>query len=784
MFNSYLKIGWRNLSRSKTHSFINIGGLAVGIASCLMISLYINDELSHDRYHDHADRIQRVVTTHWAKMPAALAPELMATSPHLVEQAVRLWPLFSPAKMRHAEVVFVETGVVFADSSVFSVFTWPLIAGNPAKALANKNSIVLTQSMANKYFGTKDPMGAQLKFWGNDLTVTGVMVDVPHNSHLRFDFLISFSTLHLVMGDNLDENWGMPTFYTYVLPKAGVDVDQLKSSIQHLFKAKYSDPSVTLTLQPLPSIHLHSNLEAEFKPGGNISYLYVLGTAALFILLLASINFTNLTTARATTRTKEIGMRKVLGAIKSQLVEQFFGEAVITCVIALLISIVLISLAMPAFNQFTGKAIQLNEALTPQFMVSGFLLMLLIGFCAGSYPALFLARLKPISSLKSSGVPGASNLLVRKGLIVFQFVVSTFFLTSMIVMLLQYDYLQRKNLGFDKEQVIVLDGDGFPQLRSELRSIAGVEQVSGVPQVLPGLLPMSPFRAEGVVTDSTNQMTHYGVTPGFIETMGIKMIAGKSFAENSKKDEEEAFILNESGVRELGWSPHEAIGKSFSMYVPPIDGGSEMWRQGYITGVVQDFHHEALYKKVKPIVLYPSYDMNLTLVRIQANPTVISSIQKVWAKVNPDAPFNYYFLDDRIRQQYESEAKLGALVTAATGIAIIIACLGLLGLVSFLANQRTKEIGIRKVMGASSAQVIALLSSDFIKMVGLAVILSLPIAYYALNIWLSNFAYHIELSWIIFAAAGLCTLIVALLTVILQSLHAAMAPPTESLRSE
>jgi len=784
MYKSYFEIGWRNLLRSKTHSLINVGGLAVGIASCFMISLYISDELNHDRYHDHADRIQRIVTTDWAKMPAALGPELTTTYPHLVEQTVRLWPLFSPAKMRYAEVVFAETGVVFADSGIFSVFTWPLIAGNPSKALAGRNSVVLTQSMASKYFGTKDPIGAQMKFWGNDLTVTGVMVDVPHNSHLRFDFLISFSTLHSVMGDNLDENWGMPAFYTYVLPKIGASVDQLKSSIQQLFKTKYSDPSVTLALQPLTSIHLHSNLNGEFKPGGNISYLYVLGTAALFILLLASINFTNLNTARATTRAKEVGMRKALGALKSQLVEQFFGEALITSVIALLISVVLISLAMPAFNQFAGKAIQLNEALTPQFIVGALLLMLLIGFCAGSYPAIILARLKPITSLKSSAGPRASNLLVRKGLIVFQFIVSTFFITSMIVVLLQLDYLQRKDLGFDKEHVIVLDGDGFPQLKSELRSVAGVEHVSGVPQVLPGLRPMSPFRAEGVATDSTDQMTHYGVTPGFIETMGIKMLAGKTFAESSKKDEQEAFILNESAVRELGWSPHEAPGKHFSMYLPPLNGGSEVWRHGYIAGVVQDFHHEALYKKVKPIVLYPSYDMNLTLVRIQVNPAVISSIKKVWAKVNPDAPFNYYFLDDRIRQQYESESKLGALITAATGLAVIIACLGLLGLVSFLANQRTKEIGIRKVMGASSAQVIALLSADFIKMVGLAIILAMPVAYYALSLWLSNFAYHIELSWIIFAAAGLFTLLVALLTVILQSLDAAMAQPTESLRSE
>jgi putative ABC transport system permease protein len=784
MFKSYFTIGWRNLLKSKTHSFINIGGLAVGIASCLLISLYIIDELNYDRYHVHADRIQRVVADDWAKMPPAVATTLTSTYPHLVEHAVRIWPVFSPSKVRHDDVVFVESGIVFADPTVFNVFTWPLLSGNPDKALTEKNSIVLTQSMAKKYFGDQDPMGEQLKFWGNDLTVTGVINDVPHNSHLQFDFLISFSTIQMVMGNEVDQRWDMPVFYTYVLPKEGIETSQVQDAVREQFKSNYSDQSVTPTLQPLTNIHLHSNLKAEFKPGGNISYLYILGTAAAFILILACINFTNLTTARATTRTREVGMRKTLGAMKRQLIEQFFGEALITSLFALILAIGVVSLVMPLFNQFTGKAIEVAELSGPLFIGSTILVLLLISVSAGSYPALFLSRLKPVLSLKGSGNINPSNAFVRKGLIVVQFMVSTFFLTGMVIVLLQLNYLQSKDLGFDREQIIVLDGDGFPKLRDELRQVAGVEQISGVPQVLPGLLPVSPYKAEGVVVDSTSQMTHYGVTPGFIETMGIKLIAGKTFTEGSQKDEQEAFVLNESAVHELGWNADEAVGKSFSMLVPPLNGGPEVWRHGFITGVVQDFNHDVLYKKVSPIVLYPSYDMNLTFVRLQVNPDVIASIEKVWRKVNPEAPFNYYFLDDRINQQYESEMKLGTLMTAATGLAVIIACLGLSGLVSFSANQRTKEIGIRKVMGASSAQVVALLSSDFVKLVGLAAILSLPIAYYALSNWIINFAYHIDLSWVIFVTAGLCTLMVAMITVILQSLKTALAKPTESLRSE
>lgn len=784
MFKSYFTIGWRNLLRSKTHSFINIGGLAVGIASCLLIALYIADELSYDRYHDNASRIQRIVADDWAKMPPAMAPALRAKYPHLVEQSVRFWPVFSPAKIRHNDVVFVESGVMFADPGVFSVFSWPLISGNPSKALTEKNSIVLTRSMATKYFGTKDPLGEPMKFWGQDLTVTGIMDNVPGNSHLKFDFLISFTTLQMVMGNEIDSNWGMPVFFTYVLPAEGVGDGQLKDAAQELVNNHLPGASISIATQPLTSIHLHSHLKAEFRPGGNTTYLYILGTAALFILALACINFTNLNTARATTRAREVGMRKTLGALKRQLVEQFFGEALLTCMMALVIAITLVTTLMPAFNQFAGKNIQLQDALTPLFIGGIAIGVLLIGFCAGAYPALFLSRLKPVSSLKGTGSVRAAHPLVRKGLIVFQFMVSTFFLAGMLVVLLQVNYLQTKDLGFDREQIIVLDGDGFPNFRTELQSVAGVEHVAGVPQILPGLLPISPYRSEGIVTDSTSQMTHYGTTAGFIETMGIKVIAGKTYSETSQKDMQEAFVLNESAVNELGLDPDEAIGKPFSMLVPPANGGGEIWRHGYITGVVQDFHHDALYNKVTPLVLYPSFDLNLTLVRIHVSPEVISSVEKAWKKVNPDAPFNYYFLDDRIRQAYESEFKLGAIMSAATIVAVIIACLGLLGLVSFSANQRTKEIGIRKVLGASSMQVIALLSGDFIRMVGLAAILSLPLAYYALNDWINNFAYHIEVSWVIFVSAGLFTLVVAMVTVILQSLSAAVANPTESLRSE
>lgn len=783
MYKNYFLIGWRNLIRTKTHSFFNISGLALAIASCMLISIYITDELSYDKYHQHAEKIHRVVATDWAKMPPALAPQMQAAYPHLIEHTVRFWPVFSPAKMRHDEVVFVESGIVFTDPAVFSVFSWPLIAGNPAKALADRNSIVLTESMAAKYFGTTEPLGAQMKFWGNDLTVTGVMRDVPANSHLQFDFLISFSSLQDVMGNDLDTNWGMPAFYTYLLSGEGVSAADLQTATQQLFKTNFSDPSVAISLQSLPNIHLSSNLQAEFKPGGNKSYLYILGTAALFILVLASINFANLNTARAATRTKEVGMRKSLGALRRQLIEQFFGESIITTGIALVFGVGIVATVFPLFNQLSGKSITVDALFTMPFLIGTLVALLLISFSAGAYPALYLSHLKPVASLKGTNIR-SSNSTFQKGLIVFQFTVSTFFLAAMLVVLQQLNYMQSKDLGYDSEQIIVLDGDGFPQVQSEFRKIAGVENVAGVPQLIPGLLPRSTYRVPGITTDTTAQMLHYGTTSSFVETMGIKLVAGRNFIETSKNDEEEAFILNESAVRELGLENVDAINKSFSMLVPPLNGGQEVWRHGVIVGVVEDFHSESLYSKIEPMVLYSSYDLNLALVRLQNNPATIAAMESVWKKINPDAPFNYFFLNDRIQKQYNSEVKLGNLIGIATGLAVVIACLGLLGLVSFSANQRTKEVGIRKVMGASSVQVMSLVIKEFVILVAVAAVIALPMAFYALNNWINNFAYHIDLSWIIFALAGMATVVVALVTVVAQSFKISTAPVVNSLRSE
>ena len=395
MFESYLKVGLRNLLRHRSHTFINIAGLASGITCVLFIVLYIADELSYDRYHDKADRVFRVATESWAKMPPALAPGLMESYPHVADTAVRLWPLFAPAKVRRGETAFVEQGGVFADPGVFSVFTWPTVSGDRLTALSRPKSIVFTQSMAKKYFGDVDAVGQSVTFWGQDMTVTAVMQDLPSNSHLQFDFLVSFSTLQDIMGRDVDDNWGMPAFFTYVLLAPEASSADLEGAVTQLFSL-HNFTSTSPNIQPLPRIHLHSNLEGEFATGGNLQYLYMLASAALIVLLLACINFINLTTARAATRAKEVGIRKVMGAFRSQLIGQFFGEALIMSVVAFCLALILVNTALPYFNLLTGKTVAIADLFRPIMAMGLVAAVAVIGLVAGAYPAIFLSRYKPV----------------------------------------------------------------------------------------------------------------------------------------------------------------------------------------------------------------------------------------------------------------------------------------------------------------------------------------------------------------------------------------------------
>jgi len=786
MLRNYVKIAFRNLLRQKGYSVINVAGLALGIGCSLFLLSYVRGELNYDRYHEQADRIYRLTTEGWARMPPAMAPALMESYPQLTEQAVRFWPLFSPAKVRRGDVVFVESGGVFVDSNVLSVFSWPLVAGDSDGALAAPNAMVLTQSMAEKYFGNEDPIGASLQFWGRDMTVTGIMEDVPLNSHFRFDFLVSISSLYDVMGSGLDEDWGLPAFYTYVLARDGVASGAITEAARQILGRHRVETDSPPVLQPIRQIYLRSHLPDDPGPGGNLVYLYVLGTAAALVLLLACVNFTNLATARAAARTKEVGIRKVLGAQRAQLVRQFLGESLVMSVAALLVALLLVELTLPLFNRIVGTAIDFRYLSDPVLVFGLVILVLLVCVIAGSYPALFLSRFKPAVVLKGSGGLRMSNALFRKSLIVFQFAVSIGISIGVAVIMLQLNYIQNKDLGFDREHVLVLDGDRFPLLKDALAEVPEVESVAGAPRILGDLLPSSPYRLGGGPADSTSRMFYLSATPDFIETFDMHVVAGRSFTEGSVVDVREGFILNESAVQSLGWDqPAEAIGKPFAMLVPPFDGGAEVWREGNIIGVLQDFHYHALYQGIEPVALYPSGDLNLTFVRLErVNSDVLAAIETVWTRVNSDAPFNYNFLDEHLREKYRAELRLSGIMGAAAGVAILIACLGLFALAAYTVGQRRKEIGVRKVLGASVSQIIALLSIDFIKLVSLAAVMAMPVAYVVMRRWLENFAYNIDMSAWIFLTAGLLAFAIALLTVSYQSINAALADPVRSLRYE
>lgn len=455
------------------------------------------------------------------------------------------------------------------------------------------------------------------------------------------------------------------------------------------------------------------------------------------------------------------------------------------CIIAFLISIIMVQAGMPVFNQVAGKTMEISDLFNLTTVLSALLVVLSVALIGGAYPALVLSAFRPVKVLKGEGGLRGRNSFLRKGLVVFQFAVSTALSIGMIVVYLQMNYIQTKDLGFDREHVMVLDGDRFPMIRDALARLPEVVHVAGVPTVMGGPLPSSAFQAEGVTFDSTHLMNNYGVTPGFIKTMDIHLIAGRSFREGSAVDAEEGFILNESAARSLGWTPEEAVGKSFSMRVPPVDGGKEEWRKGQVIGVTQDFNYDALYAKITPLALYPSNDLNLTLVRLRKiDPATIAAVGAVWKQVNPDAPYNYYFLEEHIDQQYRSETRLAGIMGIATSLALLIACLGLFGLAAFTAARRTKEIGIRKVFGATVSQINWLLSSEFIRLVTLGSVVAVPVAWYGMVQWLGNFAYHIDLSWAVFAFAIAASFVIALITVSYQSIRAALTNPVNTMRYE
>lgn len=801
MFTNYLKVALRNLRKQKGYAFISISGLAVGLACALLILLYVQDALRYDQYHENKERIHRLVKGNSANTPELWAPVLEEEVVG-VAHAVRLMEgSFGSSNIlvKNGDQKFFGDGALYADQAVFDVFTWPVILGD-ATALQQPFTMVVTESTARRYFGTTDVIGRFVSIQGlansgneREYTITGVMADTPTHTHIPFDFLLSFETVETL---NNAGQWGTPLSWTnrmtktYLLLQPNVAPEQVLAQLPDFLRRHIDSDRYNMedgALQALTDIHLHSDLRAEFQPGGNVAYLYLFSALAGFILLIACVNFMNLATARSQQRASEVGMRKVLGAFRPQLVRQFLGEAVLYSLLALVLALILLEGMRPVFNQLSGQSIGWDWATHAPLLLLFVAVALGVGLLAGSYPALFLSAFQPIKVLKASATQGVRGAALRKGLVVFQFVVSIGLMASTVLVFQQLDYLKNADLGFDEEQVVVLPistsadlNERAAVVKEQLLAHPNVLSVSASHSIPSHFLNSFNYRREGQSLDERQRFSDVSVDHDFIDLFGMEVIAGRTFSEALASDST-AFILNASAVRQFGFaSPEAAIGQ-------PIEWLFPMGFTGPVIGVVEDFHFGSLHAAIPPIVFHISrFGSNFIAARIQ--PTnldeTLAHFEEIWTRFEANMPFQFSFLDADIAAAYAAEERLARTFGYGAGIAIFIACLGLLGLAAFTAERRRNEIGVRKVMGATVPSIIALLSRDFIALVGVAFVIAAPLAYLAMTRWLQDFAYQIDIGIRPFLMVGLAALGIALATVAYQALRAALMNPVRALRHE
>ncbi len=804
MFKNYLKIALRNLKKNPGYSMINIAGLVIGLACCVLILLYVQDELTFDAFHKKSDRIYRLVTTqktpeqgerHFPSVMGPVAPSLLAEFPEVIK-TVRLRERQGMGRftVRYGENRFYEGDYLVAESSFFEVFDFKLVLGDPQTALALPFSIVITKAAAKKYFGEENPMGKTLAVerYG-DFKITGLINDPPRNSHLDFSMLLSFATLEAnPRWKQYTDSWESDSFLTYILTREKIEVAAFNVKLAVLAQKHFTAAqrnSVQLSLQPLREVHFHS-AQMEFDRNsrkGEITYIYVFSAIALFVLLIACINYMNLATARAMKRAREIGMRKVAGARPAQLVGQFLGEAILLSCLGLFFAVVCVELILPAINTFADKKLALNFFSNGWLGLSLVLLILAVGIFAGSYPAFYLSQLSPSFVFKGGIKSGGSATLLRRGLVVTQFALSLVMIVSTIVAYRQIDYIRTKNLGFNAEQLVVIDINSgsartnFASIKSEMKKIVTVKEVS-VSSRVPGEwknLTQIDVVPEGAAGASPHSMYFIGIDAEFLSTFEMTLAGGRNLA-NEMGTDTSAVIINEAAARLLGWE--SPLGMELRV---PADSF-----RARVVGVVKDFHFQSLHEKIAPLVLghwnNPIREIDYFTARVAAAnlSATVAALQKVHEQFDQVTPFEYNFLDERLNDFYQADLRVGKIFGASAALAIFIACLGLLGLAAFIAEQRTKEIGVRKVLGASAGNIVYLLSKDFTKLVLIATIIASPFAYWALQRWLQNFAYHIALGPGTFLLAGFSALLIALFTISVQALRAALANPVAALRAE
>lgn len=793
MIKNYFKIAFRKLWSHKAYSFLNIIGLAIGMTAFFLIYLYVTFELSYDAFNTKADRIHRVVAD--IKTPTevinsstpswAVAPNAKDEFPE-VEYYVRTLP--DNILVRKGDVKIQEQNAMWADSSLFNIFDFKLLQGNPQTALKDQLSVVLSETASKKYFAKENPMGQSLLITGDALPakVTGVMKDIPENSMIKADMILSMSTITQKFAIGIDSEWGNYGPSAYLLLKPGANAKTLEAKLPTFLEKrngtemKKSQMYPTLFLEPLRDVYLRST--RNDSKSGNINNVYIFSIIAIFILLIACINFINLTTARSAERAKEVGIRKVVGAAKGQLSWQFIGESVILCLIAFLLTVLLTACLLPLFNGLAGKTISTGVFKNPWLIAKLFFIAVIIGLLAGVYPALVLSSFRPVVVLKGQFATGTRGIVLRKGLVVAQFTISIALIIATIVVYNQMKYMRNQDLGFSKDHMMVIDTQGDPSkmaFKESLTNLPGVRSTTASSSVPGGGNPGAYSEIENTKGDlQIANLDLYFVDFDYINNYKIKMVAGRGFSRGFATDTTQAMVMNEAAVKMFGYpSPEQAIGKRFKQW----------GREGKIIGVMKDFHFRSLQQPIKPLSMrIEPGGSNLLSVNIAAANTsaTIKAIESKWKNLIPNRPFSYSFLDESFDEQYRSEERFGKLFLNFAVLAIIISCLGLLGLASYSTTQRTKEIGIRKVLGASVSGVVNLLSKDFLKLVIISFAIAVPVAWYFMYSWLQNFAYHTSISVWVFVLAGFSAVAIALITVSFQAIKAAIANPIKSLRTE
>lgn len=808
MLKNYFKIVFRNAQKHPMYVLINLVGLAIGMAVSIVILLYVQFELSYDRFHPDADRIFRVsrawnnpdgdISLHLGHTAPPFGPLIKSDFPEEVEYSARLFN-FNPL-IKSGENAFEEERFFFADPEAFDLFEWEMVEGEGKSAIEQADGVVITEETARRYFGDESALGKELlaNLAGQEVTfqVRGVMKDTPENSHFHVDFIASMVPVVQFYGglESFMSNYGSNNFSTFIKLNEGVDYRDFEAKLPTLIDRHIgpnqagiaASKGTKLILWPIADVHLYSNLDSEIEPNGNIDYVYTYMAIAFFILLIACINFMNLSTARSSLRSMEVGLRKVMGANRGLLIRQFMGESFIMTFCSMVLALVLVFLFLPTFSDFTQSALSFNLLKNPEYLLGIFGIIVFVGLISGSYPALFLSGFLPARVLKGTFKAGKGHERFRSVLVVGQFAISVMLIVAVLVVVGQLEYMQNKDLGFENEDILVLPtsnqiNENYLILKDRLENHPGIRAVSVSSRVPSGrLLDSQGTSAEvdGELTQINLRIADIHVGHNFLETYGIEIVAGRTFDFQLASDSTEAFVLNETAIREVGWSsPEEAIGKQF------IYGN----RRGFVTGVMKDFHFESLHQPIVPIVFMISQNRNnLVSLKIDSNQRdeVLSYLRQEWAQFRPDFPFEPFFVDEGFDRQYESEARVRTIFTFFSVLAILISVLGLLGLVTFATEQRTREIGIRKVMGAETTNILLLLGKDFLKLVGIGFLIAIPISWFGMNTWLEDFAYRIGIHWSVFLWAGLLAGLIAAITVTSQTIKAAWANPVKSIKNE